>query len=102
MIFKCSEGIIVKAIAKINDYTEYTTLQYLEHKPNIPAPTPLGLVDMNEVTLTFMSYMRSITLGEVWRSLDSTQKSSIGDQLNAILMELRSLPLCLTLETPTT
>ena len=92
MIFKCSEDIIVKAVAKMNDYTEYTTLQYLEDKPSILAPEPLGLVDMNGVSLIFMRYMRSITLGEVWGSLDSTQKSSISDQLNAILLELRSLP----------
>ncbi|KAJ5180409.1 hypothetical protein N7492_003619 [Penicillium capsulatum] len=92
MIFKCSENIVVKAIAKMHDYTEYTTLQYLEHIPSIPAPKPLGLVKMNMVSLVFMTEMRSITLSEVWSSLGSTEKASISDQLNAILVKLRSLP----------
>lgn len=92
MIFKCSENIIVKAIAKMHDHTEYTTLQYLEDKPSIPAPTPHGLVKVNDISLVFMSYMRSISLGEVWSSLDSTQKSSISNQLNTIFLEIRSFP----------
>lgn len=91
MIFKCSEDILVKAMAKMHDSTEYTTLQYLEHTTRIPTPKPLGLVSMNGVSLFFMSYMRSNTLDEVWSSLDSAQKSSIRDQLNAIIIELRSL-----------
>ncbi|KXG52957.1 uncharacterized protein PGRI_000070 [Penicillium griseofulvum] len=43
-VFKCSAEIVVKAVRNMEHYTEYTTLQYLDrHKPDIPAPKPLGL-----------------------------------------------------------
>ncbi|QVM12008.1 hypothetical protein D8B26_006644 [Coccidioides posadasii str. Silveira] len=45
MVFKCDTDVVVKAIWCVDDDTEYTTLQYLEcHKPDIPAPRPLGYV----------------------------------------------------------
>lgn len=92
-VFKCSAEIVVKAVRNMEQHTEYTTLQYLDlHLSNIPAPKPLGLIRLSGVSLIFMSYMRSIPLGEVWHSLDSCQKASIRSQLNTILTDLRSLP----------
>lgn len=45
MAFKCGADVVVKAVRNIDDYTEYTTLQYLQqYKPEVPAPRPLGLV----------------------------------------------------------
>ncbi|KAJ5577926.1 uncharacterized protein N7459_006890 [Penicillium hispanicum] len=45
MVFKCATDIVVKAIRRVDDDTEYTALQYLErHKPAIPAPRPLGSI----------------------------------------------------------
>lgn len=45
MVLKCAADIIVKMVWNIDDYTEYMTLQYLEqHKPDCPAPRPLGCV----------------------------------------------------------
>lgn len=43
MVFKSAANIVVKAVRDMDDYTEYTTLQYLEqHIPDCPAPRPLG------------------------------------------------------------
>ena len=39
-----------------------------------------------------MSYVPSMSLGEVWSSLYSREKSSNRDQFNVILMDLRSIP----------
>ena len=92
-VFKCSAEIVVKAVRNMENYTEYTTLQYLDlHKSNIPAPKPLGLVRMSGISLIFMSHMRSVPLGEVWHTLDFCQKTSLSNQLNTILADLRTLP----------
>ena len=51
MAFKCAADIVVKAVRDIDDYTEYTTLQYLEqHIPDCPAPRPLGCVQMSGIS----------------------------------------------------
>lgn len=93
MVFKCAADIVVKAIRRVDDDTEYTTLQYLErHKPAIPAPRPLGYVRMSGITLIFQTYKPSTTLAAVWPQLDSGEKASIRDQLNAIMSDLRSIP----------
>lgn len=92
-VFKCSAEIVVKAVRNMEHYTEYTTLQYLDlHRSNIPAPKPLGLMRMSGISLIFMSHMRSVPLGEVWHTLDSCQKTSLRNQLNTILADLRTLP----------
>lgn len=93
MAFKCAVDIIVKAVRDIDDYTEYTTLQYLkQHIPDCPAPRPLGYMQMSGISLTFLTYKLLMSLGEVWLGLDNDQKASIRDQLEAILTKLRSLP----------
>lgn len=93
MVFKCGPDLVVKAIRKLEDYTEYTTLQYLEkHMPSVPAPKPLGLIRMSGISLIFMTYIAEASLEEVWTKLDVTQKASIRDQLDEILTDLRSLP----------
>ncbi|KKZ59980.1 hypothetical protein EMCG_00822 [[Emmonsia] crescens] len=92
MVFKCDGNIVIKAIKNAVDYTEYTTLQYLEvHKPTVPAPRPSGLLRMNDVSLIFMTYTSTTTLADIWAGLDISQKRSIQDQLNQILTDLRSL-----------
>ncbi|EDN02719.1 predicted protein [Histoplasma mississippiense (nom. inval.)] len=92
MVFKCDGNIVIKAIKNALDYTEYTTLQYLEvHKPTVPAPRPSGLLRMNDVSLIFMTYTSTATLADIWAGLDISQKKSIQDQLNQNLADLRSL-----------
>jgi len=93
MVFQCSADVVVKAARRLDDDTEYTTLQYLErHKPDIPAPRPLGYVRMSGITLLFQTYKPSTTLTTVWPQMDSGQKASIRDQLEAIMSHLRSIP----------
>lgn len=93
MVFKLTAEIVVKAVRRVHDYTEYTTLQYLEqHRPSIPAPRPLGLVRMSGISLIFMTLMPSTTLGEMWHQLDGDQKNSIRGQLDNIFNDLRSIP----------
>ncbi|OOF94217.1 hypothetical protein ASPCADRAFT_171826 [Aspergillus carbonarius ITEM 5010] len=93
MIFKCNAGIVLKAVRDMTDFTEYTTLQYLQqYRPDIPIPEPLGLLRSNGIVLIFMSYQPGDTLTSVWPTLDKAQKSSIQEQLNNILTDLRSVP----------
>ncbi|KAL5343545.1 kinase-like domain-containing protein [Aspergillus crustosus] len=74
-------------------YKMYTTLQYLrQHQPSIPILEPLGLLRFNGIVLSFMSYQPGNTLTNVWRALDKLQKAYIQEQLNNILIDLRSLP----------
>lgn len=93
MILKCHADVVVKAIRRVDDNTEYTTLQYLErHKPDIPAPRPLGYARMSGINLIFQTYKPSTTLAAVWPHIDGDEKASIRDQLNAIIADLRSIP----------
>ncbi|KAL4893410.1 kinase-like domain-containing protein [Aspergillus ambiguus] len=93
MVFKCGHDIVLKAVRDLEDYTEYTTLQYIrQHLPKFPSPEPLGLVRMSEISLIFMTHLPSTTLSDVWSSMTVSQKSSIKGQLGTLLMDLRSLP----------
>jgi aminoglycoside phosphotransferase (APT) family kinase protein len=92
MVLKCSPGIALKIILNMDDFTEYTTLQYLEeHKPTIPAPRTIGLVRLGKQFLVFMSLVPGTTLEAVWPELDDSLKRSVQEQLNGIFIELRSL-----------
>lgn len=91
IVLKCSPTVALKIVLNLDNFTEYTTLQYLEiHKPNIPAPRPLGLIRLGKCILIFMSLMPGTTLGVVWQELDDSLKRSVQQQLNDILIELRS------------
>lgn len=92
MVFKVDAQTLVKVVAHQEDFTEYTTLQYLEkHRPSIPAPKPLGVVSLGRFSLIFMSYLPAMTLGAAWTHLSQAQKSSIQSQLDEIFTDLRSL-----------
>ena len=42
-VVKCSSGVVVKIVPGLEDYTESTSMQYLEENiPEIPAPRHLG------------------------------------------------------------
>lgn len=63
LVFKCSPTIALKIIQDMDDFTEYTTLQYLEKFiPNILAPRSLGLVRFGTCFLLFMSLVPDTTL----------------------------------------
>ena len=91
-VVKCSDDSVVKIVPNFEDYTEYTTMQYLRrHLPEIPIPTPLGVLVAEKTAYIFMSYVSGITLGSVWAQLPTRQKRSIADELNGILLKLREL-----------
>ena len=94
MVVKCGSNTIAKAVWGAEEFTEYTTLQYfLEHRPSIPAPRPLGLLRMGRVSILFTSHLPGTTLETVWTDLAADQKTSVRDQLDAIFRDLRTMQL---------
>ncbi|KAL6704471.1 hypothetical protein ACN47E_008215 [Coniothyrium glycines] len=92
IVLKCSSDTALKIILNMDNFTEYTTLQYLgKNKPSIPAPRPLGLVRAGGCFFIFMSLVPGITLESVWSGLDDSLKRSVQAQLNDIFVDLRSL-----------
>lgn len=97
VVVKCDDYTVAKIVRTTketaNDTTEYTTLQYLrEHKPEFPAPIPLGHLTMGDISIFFMTYMPGVTLAELWSDLSEGHKTCVQDQLNNLLLDLRSLP----------
>ena len=91
-VVKFSKDAVVKIVPNFEDYTEYTTLQYLRrHAPDIPVPTPLGVLMAAKTAYIFMSYVPGPTLDSVWSQLSNQQKVSIANELNGILLKLRDL-----------
>ena len=89
---KCSADIVVKVTTSISDFTECTSLEYLEyHMPDLPIPRVHGLVVYNELAYLFVSFLPGSTLSEVWPALTNTQKEAVRDQLDSILTRLRQL-----------
>lgn len=94
MVFKCDVDAIAKVVWGAEDFTEYTTLQYLlEHRPSILAPRPLGLLRIGCVSILLTSYLPGTTLEAVWAYLAADQKASVRDQLYAIFRDLRTMQL---------
>lgn len=90
-IFRCSPTAVVKVIWNADDYTEYTTLQFLDkYVPNVPAPKPLGVLRVGQLSLIFVSYIPGKTMKETWPQLTIDQKLSVMDQLGRIFLTLRS------------
>ncbi len=93
-VLKMSDATVLK-ISPIDDGTrEYSALEYLEkHCSDIPAPTPLGMLEINGKSLIFMSYIPGETLEKVWPSLSRRQKIIVQANLDQILPKLRSYEL---------
>ncbi len=91
-VIKCTTSIVVKIVPNLDDYTEYTSMQYLaQHAPEIPAPKPLGSVNSNGTSYIFISFVPGVTVDKIWSKLSEEQKASIRDQLSNILLKLRQL-----------
>ena len=91
-VAKCSPNVIVKSIRSSSDFTEYTSLQYLElHRPQMPVPKPHGLVTSGKYAYLFMSFVPGVTLDKVWPELQASQKESVSRELDAIFSDLRQL-----------
>lgn len=92
VVVKCSDNIAVKVLRDHNDYTEYTTLQYLEREiPDIPVPRPHGLVAFSPFFAMFMTYIPTMTLKKAWPSLTHQGKVSVQSQLDGIFKRIRTL-----------
>ena len=93
-VLRCNEEIAAKVIYGNDDYTEYTSLQYLNaHAPDIPVPKPHGLIKFSNVCIMLMTYIPSTTLESVWPNLTLDNKLSIQNRLQSIFSTLRSLKL---------
>ncbi len=92
-IVKCDAEIIVKCVDNNGDFTEYTSIKYLEtHKPQIPVPRPHGLIVSGKLAYIFMSLIPGSTLAAVWEHhLDGSQKTLLRDEINSIFSDLRQL-----------
>ncbi|OJI90950.1 hypothetical protein ASPTUDRAFT_186735 [Aspergillus tubingensis CBS 134.48] len=92
MVVKCNENIVAKVITGNRDYTEYTSMQFLEKRaPQIPAPRPHGLVAFGPFRVIFMSYVPDMTLTQAWPNLSHENKLSIQRQLDDIFCSLRQI-----------
>ncbi|GAA88466.1 phosphotransferase family protein [Aspergillus luchuensis] len=92
MVVKCNENVIAKVINGNRDYTEYTSMQFLEKRaPQIPAPRPHGLVAFGPFRVIFMSYVPDMTLTQAWPNLSHENKLSIQRQLDDIFRSLRQI-----------
>ena len=90
-VAKCSPEIVVKSM-RLSDFTEYTSLQYLElHRPQIPAPRPHGLITSGRSAYLFMSFVPGVTLEKIWPELQESQKESISKELDSVFSDLRQL-----------
>ncbi len=91
-IAKCSPEVIIKSIKSSSDFTEYTSLQYLElHRSQIPAPRPHGLITSGKSAYLFMTFVLGVTLDKIWPQLQESQKESFSKELDAIFSDLRQL-----------
>ncbi|KAF7630275.1 hypothetical protein AFLA_010902 [Aspergillus flavus NRRL3357] len=92
VVVKCNEDIVAKVITGNKDYTEYTSMQYLEKQvPDISAPRPHGLIALGPFRIIFMSYIPGQTLAQAWPSLSHKEKISIQHQLDEIFCRLRTI-----------
>ncbi|CAL5872515.1 uncharacterized protein PFLUO_LOCUS6779 [Penicillium psychrofluorescens] len=92
VVVKCSEEIVAKVILGDQDYTEYTSMEFLaEWAPDIPVPKAHGLIAFGPFRVIFMSYIPDITLAKVWPSLSHKGKLFIQEQLEEIFRLLRSI-----------
>ncbi|MCJ1258063.1 hypothetical protein MMC24_005893 [Lignoscripta atroalba] len=91
-IAKCSPEVVIKSFARTSDYTEYTSMQFLEvRKPHLPVPRPHGLITCGESSFLFMSLIPGTTLAKVWPQLEDSQKIDLSNDLNSIFLDLRQL-----------
>jgi aminoglycoside phosphotransferase (APT) family kinase protein len=90
-VVQCSPTMVVK-VSQEQDSTEFSSICLLaEEKPNFPAPKPHGHIACGDNSYLFMSLMPGVTLESVWSDLAEDQRCSIGLELDAILLDLRTM-----------
>lgn len=86
-------NVVVKSGREL-DLNEVTIMEHIHRvSKDFPLPQPLGSVTFNGMTFIFMTFIEGTSLQELWPSLSAHLKNSVCDQLNTILLKLRSLPL---------
>lgn len=90
VVVKCSSDIVVKIVPKMDDYTEFTSLQYISNNiGEVPSPKPLGLIKIGEISYMFMTLVDGVTLDKAWEDMTPSQKKSVTEQLDEILSKMR-------------
>lgn len=90
LVVRCNDTIVVKIIPRTSDYTEFTSMRYLQtHLPHVPAPRLLGVVSSGRSSYAFMTYIPGVSLDAIWARLDEKQKQHLASQLNEILQRMR-------------
>ncbi|OJD22565.1 hypothetical protein ACJ73_06087 [Blastomyces percursus] len=69
------------------------TAHIRRHSADIPVPQLLGMLSLCRKVYALTSFIEGRSLDELWPDLSSTDKFSTRDQLDAILENLRPLPL---------
>ena len=93
VVVKCTDDIVAKVVLGNNDYTEYTSMQFLAARaPSVPAPRAHGLIAFGPFRVIFMSHVPGMTLTQEWPNMSHEGKLSIQQQLEVIFLQLRSLP----------
>ena len=91
-VVKCDSAVVVKIVPRLEDYTEYNTLKYLnKHASPIPVPKPLDLLASKDTEYIFMSFIPGQTVRAIWATLTVEQKSFIKNQLEEALAILRRI-----------
>ncbi|EER43101.1 conserved hypothetical protein [Histoplasma capsulatum H143] len=92
-VVQLDERIVVKFGPNISLIDANMTAHIREHSEDIPVPQPLGILALGGKVYAFMSLIDGRPLDKLWPDLSNTDKCSIRDQLEAILENLRLLPL---------
>jgi aminoglycoside phosphotransferase len=91
-VAKLSSNLAVKSFRGISDFTEYTSMEFLElHKPHLPVPRPHGLITAGGSAYLFMALVPGISLNKIWPELQEEQKMDLSNELNFIFLDLRQL-----------
>ena len=90
-VIEIGEDIVVK-VGRHSSRDEHAILQFVEeHLPTVPAPRALGLITIASTPFSFMSLVAGDTLEKRWPTLSANQKMHTRDELNAVLLTLRTL-----------
>ncbi|PGH36831.1 hypothetical protein GX50_00288 [[Emmonsia] crescens] len=87
-----SPGIVMKAGCGI-DIDHVPTMEYIKTRaPCVPIPDIHGVFQAGNRNYVFMTRIKGEALDQVWKSLNTTQKASIKEQLGPMFSSIRSVP----------
>lgn len=92
-IVKLNEAVIVKIGTDI-ELNAVDVINYIKaHTKKIPMPEPLGVFAIGKTFYSFMSTIEGTKLEKRWPGMSDEEKSTVQTQLDAIMKELRQIPL---------